>query len=105
MNKLAPTSSVPPKLYGRRKGRPLRIGHQRVMKDLLPQIEVTIGENQDLFSAHSLFGDKPYKEIWLEIGFGAGEHLATQALRNSNVGLLGCEAFLNGIASLLMQID
>lgn len=105
MNKSDQVSVVTPKLYGRRKGRPLRIGHQRVMQDLLPQIEITVEENQDRFNASSLFGEDLYKEIWLEIGFGAGEHLSTQALRNSDVGIIGCEAFLNGVASLLMQIN
>jgi tRNA (guanine-N7-)-methyltransferase len=105
MNKLEKISLVPQKLYGRRKGRPLRAGHQRVMEDLLPQIRIAVVENQDPFSPHSLFGEHIYEEIWLEIGFGAGEHLATQALRNRNVGIIGCEAFLNGVASLLMLVD
>ncbi len=44
-------------------------------------------------------------EIWLEIGFGAGDHLAWQALRNSEVGLLGCEPFVEGVANLLSRIE
>lgn len=45
------------------------------------------------------------KELWLEIGFGAGEHLAHQAVNNPTVGFIGCELFVNGIASLLRHIE
>ena len=44
-------------------------------------------------------------EIWLEIGFGGGEHLAAQAARRPDVLILGCEPFLNGVASLLRHVD
>jgi tRNA (guanine-N7-)-methyltransferase len=44
-------------------------------------------------------------DIWLEIGFGGGEHLAAQAAANPTVGFLGCEPFLNGVASLIRSID
>jgi len=42
---------------------------------------------------------------WLEIGFGAGEHLAWQALRNPETLMIGCEVYRNGIAALLGQIE
>ena len=45
------------------------------------------------------------KEVWLEIGFGAGEHLVYQAKQNPNIGLLGCEPYLNGVAMLLGKIE
>ena len=44
------------------------------------------------------------KEIWLEIGFGAGEHLAWQAAEHPEVGLLGAEVFENGVVKLLAEI-
>jgi tRNA (guanine-N7-)-methyltransferase len=44
-------------------------------------------------------------EIWLEIGFGAGDHLAWQAQRNPRVGFLGCEPFVEGVANLLSRIE
>jgi tRNA (guanine-N7-)-methyltransferase len=43
--------------------------------------------------------------LWLEIGFGAGEHLAWQAAAHREVLLVGCEVYRNGIASLLAQIE
>jgi tRNA (guanine-N7-)-methyltransferase len=42
--------------------------------------------------------------VWLEIGFGAGEHLAQQAEEHPAVGVIGCEVFENGIARLLGDI-
>lgn len=48
-----------------------------------------------------LFGDK---EIWLEIGFGGGEHVIHMAAANPQVGIIGCEPFVNGVAMLLGKI-
>lgn len=45
------------------------------------------------------------KDIWLEVGFGAGEHLATQAERNPSVGIIGGEVYINGVASLIRYVD
>lgn len=42
--------------------------------------------------------------VWLEIGFGAGEHLAWQAGRHPETGMIGAEVFLNGIAGLLARV-
>ena len=41
----------------------------------------------------------PSGPLWLEIGFGAGEHLAWQAAQNPGVTLVGCEVYRNGIAA------
>jgi tRNA (guanine-N7-)-methyltransferase len=43
--------------------------------------------------------------LWLEIGFGGGEHLAAQAQRHPDVEIIGCEPFLNGVGSLLRHIE
>jgi tRNA (guanine-N7-)-methyltransferase len=43
-------------------------------------------------------------EVWLEIGFGAGEHLAADAHANPEIGLIGAEAYRDGIAALLGHI-
>jgi tRNA (guanine-N7-)-methyltransferase len=45
------------------------------------------------------------RPLWLEIGFGAGEHLAEQAAAHPDVTFLGCETFINGIASLLTHVE
>ena len=44
-------------------------------------------------------------EVWLEIGFGGGEHLAGQAERRPRALMIGCEPFLNGVGSILRHID
>ncbi len=49
--------------------------------------------------------DGPVDDVWLEIGFGGGEHLAAQAQAHPTVGVLGCEPFLNGVGRLLSLID
>lgn len=47
------------------------------------------------------FGGRP---VWLEIGFGGGEHMVHQAARNPQVGIIGAEPFVNGVAMLLGKI-
>jgi tRNA (guanine-N7-)-methyltransferase len=46
----------------------------------------------------------PVEAVWLELGFGAGEHLATQAAAQPSRGIIGCEVFENGIAKLLAEV-
>ena len=52
----------------------------------------------------ALFEAEP-DEVWLEVGFGAGEHLAAQAAAHPSIGFIGCEPFMNGVAALLSRID
>jgi tRNA (guanine-N7-)-methyltransferase len=89
--------------YGRRRGRPLRAAQVERKATLLPQLTIALPEDGPLDPA-SLFAPPPC-EIWLEIGFGGGEHLATQAERHPEIGFIGCEVFENGIAKLLGDID
>ncbi len=51
-----------------------------------------------------MFAPEPVRAVWLEIGFGGGEHLAWQAEHNPDVGIIGAEPFLSGVASLLRHI-
>lgn len=71
------------------------------METLLPQIAVRV-QQADLEPA-ALFDNA--QEIWLEVGFGGGEHLAEQAAQNPNVGIIGAEPFINGVAKLLIEIE
>jgi tRNA (guanine-N7-)-methyltransferase len=86
--------------YGRRKGRPLRQGRQSLFDELLPHITVPLTGSLD---PATLFAPKK-RAVWLEIGFGGGEHLAHQAAQHPEVGFLGCEVFESGIASALSHI-
>jgi len=49
--------------------------------------------------------DKVINQVWLEVGFGAGEHLLWQAQHHPDVGLIGAEPYISGIAKLLSKID
>lgn len=91
-------------LHGRRRGRPLRAGRRRLLQDLLPEIRIAPPASGRPLDPAGLFARRP-TSVWLEIGFGSGEHLAWQAARNPDVGFLGAEYFVNGVAALLRQID
>ena len=91
------------RLFGRRRGRPLRAGRAALVDRLLPDLSFDLPETGDL-APEALFGNAP-EDVWLEIGFGAGEHLAEMAAAHPSVGLIGCEVFIDGIASLIRHID
>ena len=91
------------RFYGRRKGRPLHKRKSQLLADNLARFAITLPAQKSL-DPKTLFDVQP-DHIFLEIGFGGGEHLAAQAARNPSTGFLGCEPFLNGIASLLDHID
>lgn len=90
-----------PGLHGRRKGKPLRTHQNDLVQDLLPKISVDVSKKVDLVA---LFGHEP-KELWIEIGFGGGEHLAADARNNPDVSFIGCEPFINGVAKMLANIE
>lgn len=89
-----------PKLHGRRRGRRLRSGRQQLLETVLPRFAITLPPPGGRLDPEHLF-PRPVRAVWLEIGFGAGEHLAEQAQANPDVGLIGCEIFEGGIASFL----
>jgi tRNA (guanine-N7-)-methyltransferase len=70
---------------------------------LLPRLSVAIPAGGRL-DPRLLFAVVPSR-IWLEIGFGGGEHLAHLAACHPDIGFLGCEVFANGIAKLLAEIE
>lgn len=88
-------------LYGRRRGKSLRKGQQALVEQDLPRLSVPLIEKTLDLSA--LFGSGLDK-YWLEVGFGSGEHLAWQAHANPDTGILGCEPFINGVATLLGKL-
>ncbi|MGH6946191.1 MAG: tRNA (guanosine(46)-N7)-methyltransferase TrmB [Kiloniellales bacterium] len=91
------------RLYGRQQGRPLRPQRKALLTSLLPRLAVTLPPPGGRLEPARLFGR--WAPLWLEIGFGGGEHLAWQARHNPAVDLLGAEYFINGIAGLLRQLD
>lgn len=101
-------------LYGRRMGRPLRIERRKLMVELLPRVTLSI-ENVAAGSLdpRRLFADPVYAaspmappaEVWLEVGFGGGQHMCAQASLQPATGIIGCEPFINGVATALQLID
>lgn len=96
------TVSPPPRVYGRRRGRPLRQGRQRLQETLLPRLAIALPDN-GLLDPTALFPARP-TTVALEIGFGGGEHLAAQAEQHPDIGFIGSEVFENGIARLVGEI-
>lgn len=88
------------RLYGRAKGKKLRVGQQGLVDSLLPRIAVPAeGE----VTAQRLFGQSC--PLHFEIGFGGGEHMAYRADLLPDHGFIGAEPFLNGVAQALTHVD
>lgn len=92
--------------YGRVRGKSLRPKQEEYLQEDLDRLSpgpVDWEENPERhpLDLTALFGGAP---VWLEIGFGGGEHMVHQAVRNPAVGIIGAEPFINGVAMLLGKI-
>ncbi|MBM7066100.1 tRNA (guanosine(46)-N(7))-methyltransferase TrmB [Actibacterium sp. 188UL27-1] len=92
--------------YGRKAGKTLRDSQRGYLAEDLTALSpgaVDWEENPERvpLDMEGLFGGRP---VWLEIGFGGGEHMVHQAALNPDVGIIGCEPFINGVAMLLGKI-
>jgi tRNA (guanine-N7-)-methyltransferase len=87
--------------FGRRKGKRLRAGHERLLRDLLPSLRVP--QSGGPIDLRALFPETA--SVTIEIGFGGGEHLAAEARAHPADGFIGCEPFANGMAKLLAIVD
>ncbi|WP_299738052.1 tRNA (guanosine(46)-N7)-methyltransferase TrmB [uncultured Roseobacter sp.] len=92
--------------YGRLKGKSLKRSQKAYLDEDLGALSpgpVSWEDNSDRtpLDLLGLFGGKP---VWLEIGFGGGEHMVHQASNNPEVGLIGAEPYINGVAMLLGKI-
>jgi tRNA (guanine-N7-)-methyltransferase len=90
-------------IYGRRRGRRLRSGQRELLATVLPVLGFEVPERGQL-DLRRLFPTGPV-DLWLEIGFGAGEHLAWQAQAHPEIGFLGAEVFENGVVRLLAEVQ
>jgi tRNA (guanine-N7-)-methyltransferase len=87
------------KLYGRRKGPKLSGRQTELRRTLLSELAYRVGEpplKQFPNSVH---------DVWLEVGFGAGEHLVWQAQNHPNIGLIGAEPYEMGVAKILTKLE
>jgi tRNA (guanine-N7-)-methyltransferase len=92
--------------YGRLKGKQLKPSQQGYLAEDLGALSpgpVSWEENpaRAPLDLETLFKGR---EVWLEIGFGGGEHMVHQAAANPDVGIIGCEPYINGVAMLLGKI-
>ncbi|MDA9269369.1 tRNA (guanosine(46)-N7)-methyltransferase TrmB [Amylibacter sp.] len=93
--------------YGRIKGKSLQKSQERYMSEDLEALKpknVTWADNPERNLIHPREWFEDDREIWLEIGFGGGEHLVHQASSNPDKGIIGCEPYINGVAMLLGKI-
>ena len=93
--------------YGRFKGKGLRDAQEAYLNEDLTALSpgpVKWDDNPDRIplDLKERFGAR---EMWLEIGFGGGEHLAGLALARPDAGFIGAEPFVNGVATMLRHIN
>ncbi|MDX2202044.1 MAG: tRNA (guanine(46)-N(7))-methyltransferase TrmB [Hyphomicrobiaceae bacterium] len=89
--------------FGRRRGRKLSPRQQHLVETLLPRLAIDLAQPAPDRLADLLGAG--VGEVWLEIGFGGGEHLLWQARQTAQVGIIGCEPFLDGLVKVLAAID
>ena len=114
------SEQFPRKLYGRRKG-PKRSAHkEELRRTLLPKLALRLEQGADpraYFLPPPCGGEQRQRasearsasgggigDVWLEIGFGAGEHLLALARAHPRVGLIGAEPYEAGVAKLLSHM-
>ena len=96
----------PRNFYGRRRGKHLRDSQEVYLDQDLAAlspgaVDWETNPKRHALDLNALFGGR---EVWLEIGFGGGEHMVHQARLNPQVGIIGCEPYINGVAMLLGKI-
>jgi tRNA (guanine-N7-)-methyltransferase len=89
----------PDRLYGRSRGHKLRPRQQELLDVTLPRLRFHEAEAGDPARAFPRL-----QALWLEVGFGGGEHALSQIRAHPEAGLIACEVFENGICSLLSAL-
>ena len=92
--------------YGRLKGKHLKPSQERYLAEDLAHLSpgpISWEDNPERtpLDLAARFGGR---DIWLEVGFGGGEHLIHQASAHPDIGFIGCEPYINGVAMLLGKI-
>lgn len=91
-------------IYGRRQAPQLKPSHKRLLDELLPRLTVPLPDRVAPVPLATLGLDET-RPLWLEIGFGGGEHLAATAAANPAVAIVGVEPFVTGVAKLLASVE
>src|SRR5690606_3603441 len=92
----------PLRSFGRIKARPIKAKQAALFETLMPTIALPDPAQGPIDPQALMPGAQG---AWLEIGFGGGEHLAAQAARHPEAVMIGCEPFLNGVASALRHVE
>lgn len=108
--------------YGRRGGRVIKKGKREALEEGLPRYQIKLEdyiahhddedgrccgrmeEHSHLIHPQNFFSEEK-KEIWLEVGFGSGEHIIHRAKENPKIGLIGCEVYKHGVAECVKEIE
>ena len=106
MTERSPSGAPWRNFYGRRRGKGLRDSQKGYLAEDLSELAlpgVSWHDNPDraALDLAARFGARP---LWLEIGFGGGEHMVHQALAHPDAAIIGCEPYINGVAMLLGKI-
>ena len=93
--------------YGRRRGKKLSERQKAYILNYLPKVTLVgisqyANPNREKINLKEVFHQE--HPVWLEIGFGGGEHILSLAKANKNIGFIGCEPYLNGVAMLLPRL-
>jgi len=95
-----PLKPQPERLYGRSRGHKLRPRQEKLLAVTLPRLTLSVEAAADPQAAFL----RPPRAVWLEVGFGSGEHALAQIAAHPDIGLIACEPFENGICSLLSRL-
>lgn len=90
----------PDRLYGRIRSHSLRPRQRLLLDETLPRVRFELDDAGDPRATFPVALD----EIWLEVGFGGGEHAHAQIATNPRIGLIACEVFELGLCSLLSRL-
>ena len=93
--------------YGRFKGKALSAKQSKTLRDEFTKYSIKniSWEENPQRKPLNLTEIFAKKNIWLEIGFGGGEHLIHQAKLNPDIAIIGCEPYINGLAMLLGKLS
>ncbi len=94
------TKPAAERLYGRTRGSKLRPRQECLLDVTLPRLLLT----PDQFANPMAAFDIRLDALWVEVGFGSGEHARAQAAANPSIGLIACEVYANGICALLSAL-
>jgi tRNA (guanine-N7-)-methyltransferase len=94
----------PLRSYGRRRGRKLSARKASLLTGGLERLSLGLSEAPPEGGLAALFRQQT-QETWLEIGFGAGEHLIWQAEHNPQAGIIGAEPYVNGVVAAVSAME